>query len=35
VGFLTHTVVANSIHATDVTQLDSWLASASAVCIGP
>jgi len=29
-----HSVVANSIHTADATQLDSWVASASAVCIG-
>jgi len=27
-------LVANSIHTADATQLDSWVASASAVCIG-
>ena len=27
-------LVANSIHTADATQLDSWVASASAVCVG-
>ena len=27
-------LVANCVHTADATQLDSWVASASAVCIG-
>ena len=32
--FLTHTVVANSVHTADATHLSSWVASASAGCTG-